>query len=142
MLVWFGAPRGVLAALRCGHAHTPQQCSSSLSAAPACISYSCSCSHSAKILNSHPATRLLCPSFAAAMGASTSVFVEGELGLGWKKTVYGDQKRAMYTYDSSVVEFSDNSAALCGGECREGVAGDSCVADVGGCRSDTYVQCG
>ena len=51
----------------------------------------------------------------AALGADPDIFVNGEMGLGWQKTVYGDELRAMYTYNSSIIKFSDGSAALCNG---------------------------
>ena len=54
-----------------------------------------------------------------------------QLGLGWKKTVYGDAKRAMYTYDSSVVQFSDNTEALCGGERNRRAVGSAQPASRG-----------
>ncbi|GAB4824145.1 hypothetical protein N2152v2_011191 [Parachlorella kessleri] len=49
-----------------------------------------------------------------ALGADPNVFVDGEIGLGWKKTVYLDKARSMYTYNSSVVAFSAESVAVCG----------------------------
>lgn len=49
----------------------------------------------------------------AASGAAKDVFMGGKIGIGWAKTVYGDKKRAMYTYDPSVSAFDDGSVALC-----------------------------
>lgn len=52
------------------------------------------------------------------MAAGPAVFVDGEPGLGWEKTVYGDALRSMYTYNSSVVSFAGGEEkALCGGGC-------------------------
>jgi len=50
------------------------------------------------------------------MGAEDNIFVDGTIGLGWKKTVYGDANRAMYTYNPSIEKFDDGSVGLCGGE--------------------------
>jgi hypothetical protein len=38
--------------------------------------------------------------------------MNGDMGIGWAKTVYGDDARAMYTYESSI-EFKDGDPALC-----------------------------
>lgn len=47
------------------------------------------------------------------IGASPYVLKNGIVGLGWEKTVYGDARRAMYTYDPSVYKLDDGSKALC-----------------------------
>lgn len=58
-----------------------------------------------------------CPLYPpAAQGASTQVFTDGELGIGWKKTVHGDSLRAMYTYNNSLAPTEDGSRALCTSE--------------------------
>jgi hypothetical protein len=50
------------------------------------------------------------------MGASLDVFTNGDLGIGWAKSVYGDAKKAMYSYDNSLQKFDDGSTALCNSE--------------------------
>jgi hypothetical protein len=50
---------------------------------------------------------------AGALGAAPGVFVGGVIGEGWKKTVYGDAARAMFTYEPSIEKFDDDSVALC-----------------------------
>jgi hypothetical protein len=48
-----------------------------------------------------------------AAGADPNVFMDGNIGIGWIKTIYGDANRAMYTYNPSLKNFSDGSVALC-----------------------------
>lgn len=47
------------------------------------------------------------------LGADEKVFVGGDIGLGWKKSVYLDEKRCMYSYDSGMEMQTDGSVALC-----------------------------
>ncbi|KAL4859717.1 5'-3' exoribonuclease 2 [Chlorella vulgaris] len=46
-------------------------------------------------------------------GAGTDVFVDGNIGLGWTKTIYGDDLQAMYSYAPSLTTFPDGDVALC-----------------------------
>ncbi|KAL4422664.1 hypothetical protein ABPG75_008861 [Micractinium tetrahymenae] len=48
-------------------------------------------------------------------GAAPDVFINGDLGIGWKKTAYMDSKQAMYTWDSTLEAQPDGSQAICDG---------------------------
>ncbi|KAI3438388.1 hypothetical protein D9Q98_000820 [Chlorella vulgaris] len=50
---------------------------------------------------------------ATVKGAGTDVFVDGTIGLGWTKTIYGDDLQAMYSYAPSLTTFPDGDVALC-----------------------------
>lgn len=48
-----------------------------------------------------------------ALGADPNIFMGGNIGIGWMKSIYLDSNQAMYTYNSSLVNFSDGSVAIC-----------------------------
>ncbi|PRW57356.1 sorting nexin 2B [Chlorella sorokiniana] len=50
---------------------------------------------------------------AVAAGGSPKVFTGADLGVGWKKAIYGDDLKSMYTYNSSISTQADGSRALC-----------------------------
>lgn len=50
---------------------------------------------------------------SAALGASPDIFVNGTIGLGWIKTIYGDAKQSIYSYNSSLERRSDGPIVLC-----------------------------
>lgn len=45
-------------------------------------------------------------------GASTDIFVNGDVGVGWVKTIYGESIGDV-NYNSSLVRFDDGAVALC-----------------------------
>lgn len=48
-----------------------------------------------------------------ALGASPDIFVDGDIGIGWAKVIYGDTLMARSTYNSSLFELENGSVALC-----------------------------
>ncbi|EFN57617.1 hypothetical protein CHLNCDRAFT_142704 [Chlorella variabilis] len=52
---------------------------------------------------------------ATVDGASRDIFHGGVIGVGWRKTIYGDDKAAMYSYESSLESLPEGAVARWGG---------------------------